>query len=119
MFNVYQYEKSKKDEKKKFQNLKKEELFKESKKSNKNIINQLDLVNKLVNNYNNRLTNFVFEMAISDEPVVIKDYNTAVNNPRQILFHEEENKILGNYGLVLNKYLSVKERIVIYRLLIY
>jgi len=52
-------------------------------------------------------------MATKQDPIVIKDYMYPVKNNREILLQEEEDKILGNHGLVFSKYINAKERIVI------
>ncbi len=110
MYNVFQFEKKENEEKMKMYNQKKEEYLKNKKKGKFTHHYHLVLNEKLFKNYNNRLNNFIFDMAY--EPVVIKDYTQPVNNPRKELFHEEENRIIGNHGLILNKYQTVKDRIV-------
>ena len=82
-----------------------------------NLINDLFINNvgdssRLVKNYNNRLNNFVFDMATKPDPIIIKDYSNPVNNPREVFLQEEQNKIIGSHGLIFNKYQNVKERIV-------
>ena len=103
MYNYYQYEKEKIQQKvdefiKEDTLNEKERHFKETKHNE-----------KLVNNHNNRIKNFIFKMA--NHPQEIKNYINPIVSSRQELLNEEGEKILGNRGMIFKSFQTEKERI--------
>jgi len=48
---------------------------------------------------------------MAHQPIIVKDSKDYINNPRQELFEESKNKILGRKGIILKGYVSERERI--------
>ena len=48
---------------------------------------------------------------MAHSPLIIKDTKDFVSNPRQELFEESKNKILGRKGIVLKGYIPERQRI--------
>ena len=48
---------------------------------------------------------------MAQSPVVVKDYSSIVRNPRQELFEESIDKIIGGKGIILKGYKTEKMRI--------
>ena len=55
------------------------------------------------------MKNILFDLV--NEPIIIKDYSHKIENNREVLFHEEEDKIIGRHGMVINQYEMSKEKV--------
>jgi hypothetical protein len=68
--------------------------------------------NKMVENYENRIKSFIYEMATS--PIKIKDYSNNISSTRQEFLEEENQKIIGSKGFVFKSFKTEKERVADY-----
>jgi hypothetical protein len=69
----------------------------------------LEKTNKMVENYDKRINQFILNMAT--KPIKIKDYMHPIENVRFELMKETENKIQGRKGFIFKGFVTEKERI--------
>lgn len=75
------------------------------------IVNVIDLTNKLVKNYNERINDFAFEMV--NNPLIIRDYDNPIETTRKQFMDEMSRQIEGGRKrLIFNKFTTEKERVV-------
>lgn len=103
MFNCFVVEKRKFEKEKKDSLEKKDKNYKEKKEK---------ILPDLVNNYERRIKSFIFEMASSNKPIRIKDFQSPVETTRKALMDEEADRIKGRRGFILKGFKTEKERLV-------
>ena len=94
MYNYYIDLKKKEEEQKKEENLKKEENDKIKRKSKLNEINLLKIekMDLMINNYDNRIKKFIFQIA--EKPIIVKKKNPKDCSTREAYYQENSDKIL-------------------------
>jgi hypothetical protein len=100
MYNYYVNEKKIKQEREKEANEYKQQKLKHKRKKE---------LEKLVEGYEGRLKNFLYNMA--SEPIVISDYNNNINSSRKLYLDESAAKIIGHKGFVHKGYKTEKQRV--------
>ena len=67
--------------------------------------------NEMVNNFNNRIKNFIIQANLNEKNYAIKEYKSPIKNTREKYYDENRNKILNSFSFRYGSFSNEKERI--------